>query len=47
MQLMFIRKVSRKNVRYMNKAIIAMLKRIPAKYRQSITFDRSVEKRRA
>ena len=43
MQLMFIRKVPRKNVRYMNKAVIDILQRIPAKYRRSITFDNGVE----
>ena len=43
LQLMFIRKVPRKNVHHMNKAVIDILKRIPAEYRKSITFDNGLE----
>ena len=43
LQLMFIRKLPRKNANHMNEAVIEILKRIPAKYRKSITFDNGLE----
>lgn len=43
LQLMFIRKISRKNSANMNKAVIEMLKRIPQWLRRSITFDNGLE----
>jgi transposase, IS30 family len=43
LQLMFIRRIPRKNAANMNNAVIGMLKRIPKKLRRSITFDNGLE----
>lgn len=43
LQLMFIRKIPRKDSANMNKAVIEMLRRIPQWLRLSITFDNGLE----
>ena len=43
LQLMFIRKIPRKTSHHMNVAVIEMLRKIPPRYRRSITFDNGLE----
>ena len=42
-QLMFINKIYRKNSERMRDAVIMMMKRVPKKFRKSITFDNGLE----
>jgi IS30 family transposase len=43
LQLMFVRKISRKNAKNMRMAVIGILKQFPKKFRRSITFDNGLE----
>ena len=43
MQLMFITKIKRKNAESFKLAVIRMLKKVPKKYRKSITLDNGLE----
>lgn len=43
MQLMFITKIKRKNAESFKLAVIRMLKKVPRKYRKSITLDNGLE----
>jgi len=43
LQLIFIRKIPRKDARNMRYAVIDILKRIPQEFRKSITFDNGLE----
>ena len=43
MQLMFVIKIKRRNASSFKEAIIKMMKRVPKKFRKSITFDNGLE----
>jgi IS30 family transposase len=43
LQLMFIRKISRKNAQNMRKAVIGILQKFPKRFCRSITFDNGLE----
>jgi len=43
MQLMFIMKIKRRNAESFKRAIILMMRRIPSRYRKSITLDNGLE----